>query len=401
MRQAAAKGKPSIEKTDTGRQRNRVLRRNVRAGIAFIHSAGGAARLAGGKNSILLVAEFRFQIMVPASADEVFSGIVLAADLEPAHPGIVEIVEPVKALRVIEADDVVLDVVVEIGGLEPERVVGKEEIVAKDIQLEFPVPGMFGLEDIERTQSGGRVPGRRFPQARPAQRLGISGIELDALPRLHSRAEDGGEAGTVLGERVFIDQDILGADERARSAGPLILPSRTVEGDDRAIFIEVADDLRFEIALVVVAGLEVGITQAAVQGEPVIGLPFGAAEAVDLLTRPAAAGPLKALRDQAAANAECTQLALDSSGNQDVSPDMLKGFARKASERIRLDGGGYRRDHLRALAQRVEVADDEVRIMGSKSELLRTLVAASSGKSAAFGVQSSVLKWRARKDSNL
>ena len=110
---------------------------------------------------------------------------------------------------------------------------------------------------------------------------------------------------------------------------------------------------------------------------------------------------LKALRDQAAADAERTQLALDSSGNQGVTPDMLKGFARKARERIRLDGGGYRRDHLRALAQRVEVADDEVRIMGSKSELLRTLVAASSGKPAAFGVQSSVLKWRTRQDSNL
>ncbi|MGV6876028.1 recombinase family protein [Pseudochelatococcus sp. B33] len=109
---------------------------------------------------------------------------------------------------------------------------------------------------------------------------------------------------------------------------------------------------------------------------------------------------LKALRDQAAADAERTQLALDSSGNQGVSPDMLKGFARKARERIRLEGGGYRRDHLRALAQRVEVADDEVRIMGSKSELLRTLVAASSVETAAFGVQSSVLKWRGRRDSN-
>jgi hypothetical protein len=67
-----------------------------------------------------------------------------------------------------------------------------------------------------------------------------------------------------------------------------------------------------------------------------------------------------------------------------------------ARERIRLAGGGYRRDHLRALAQRIEVADKEVRIMGS--ELLRTLVAASGGKSAAIGVQSSVLKWRARQD---
>ena len=71
------------------------------------------------------------------------------------------------------------------------------------------------------------------------------------------------------------------------------------------------------------------------------------------------------------------QIALDSSGNQGVSPDMLKAF-------------GYRRDHLRALVQRVEVADDEVRIMGSKSELLRTLVAASSVETAAFGVQNSV-----------
>ncbi|SBW13918.1 hypothetical protein BR10RB9215_C10734 [Brucella sp. 10RB9215] len=81
---------------------------------------------------------------------------------------------------------------------------------------------------------------------------------------------------------------------------------------------------------------------------------------------------------------------------------MLKSFARKARERIRLEDGGYRRDHLRSLAQRVEVDDAEARIMGSKSELLRTLVAAASrGKSAAFGVHSSVLKWRTRQDSNL
>lgn len=49
---------------------------------------------------------------------------------------------------------------------------------------------------------------------------------------------------------------------------------------------------------------------------------------------------LKAMRDQAAADAERTQLALDSSGNQGVTPDMLKAFARKARERMRLDDGG-------------------------------------------------------------
>ena len=67
---------------------------------------------------------------------------------------------------------------------------------------------------------------------------------------------------------------------------------------------------------------------------------------------------------------------------------------------MRTDGGGYRRDHLRALAQRVEVDQKELRIRGSKSVLLRTLVAAESAKTAGFGVPSSVPKWRARSDSN-
>src|SRR5436190_12857150 len=68
--------------------------------------------------------------------------------------------------------------------------------------------------------------------------------------------------------------------------------------------------------------------------------------------------------------------------------------------RMRTESGGYRRDHLRALAQRVEVDRKEVRIMGSKSELLRTLVAASSAKTAGFGVPSFVPKWRALRESN-
>jgi len=48
--------------------------------------------------------------------------------------------------------------------------------------------------------------------------------------------------------------------------------------------------------------------------------------------------------------------------------------------------GGYRRDHVRALVQRVELDAREVRIIGSKSMLLRTL--AFSAKTAGFGVPS-------------
>jgi site-specific DNA recombinase len=67
---------------------------------------------------------------------------------------------------------------------------------------------------------------------------------------------------------------------------------------------------------------------------------------------------------------------------------------------MRTVSDGYRRDHLRALAQRIEMDTKEVRIMGSKSVLLRTLVAGSSAKTAGFGVPSFVPKWRARRDSN-
>ncbi len=110
---------------------------------------------------------------------------------------------------------------------------------------------------------------------------------------------------------------------------------------------------------------------------------------------------LKTIRDQAKADAERAQTALDNAGHQALSPDMVQTFARAARQRLRCENGGYRRDHLRALAQRVEVADKEVRIMGSKSELLRTLVAASATKPGSFEVRSSVLKWRARNDSNV
>jgi site-specific DNA recombinase len=71
---------------------------------------------------------------------------------------------------------------------------------------------------------------------------------------------------------------------------------------------------------------------------------------------------------------------------------MIVRFADAA--RKRLEGGGYRRDHLRALAHRVEVGAKEVRIIGSKGDLLRTLAAGSGGKTATLGVPSLGLKWR-------
>jgi hypothetical protein len=57
---------------------------------------------------------------------------------------------------------------------------------------------------------------------------------------------------------------------------------------------------------------------------------------------------LKAIRDQAKADADRAQAMLQNSGQKAVTPQMLRKFATTARERIRLEGGGYRRDHLRS-----------------------------------------------------
>jgi site-specific DNA recombinase len=106
---------------------------------------------------------------------------------------------------------------------------------------------------------------------------------------------------------------------------------------------------------------------------------------------------LTAIRAQARADTERAEGAIERLG-PNITAQSVKVFARTARKRMRTEAGGYRRDYLRALAQRVEVDARELRIMGSKSELLRTLVAASSAKTAGFGVPSSVPKWRARRE---
>jgi hypothetical protein len=93
-------------------------------------------------------------------------------------------------------------------------------------------------------------------------------------------------------------------------------------------------------------------------------------------------GELKAVRDQAIRPAS-TRSGLR---RRSISPTLLSQphalatFARTARKRMQIGSGGYRCDHLHALVQRVEVDEKEIRIMGFKSVLLRTLVAASSIK---------------------
>ncbi len=62
-----------------------------------------------------------------------------------------------------------------------------------------------------------------------------------------------------------------------------------------------------------------------------------------------------------------------------VTSDTLRQFATEARKRLRNGEGGFRRHYVQALVQRVEIADDEVRICGQPGRLLQTLTAASVG----------------------
>ncbi len=110
-------------------------------------------------------------------------------------------------------------------------------------------------------------------------------------------------------------------------------------------------------------------------------------------------GDLRAVRDQARVDADRAAAALEGVG-QTITPAALGTFAEAAKRRMRGPNGGYRRDHLRALAQRVEVADREVRIMGSKSNLLRALTSAGGVVLPAGPVRGSAPNWRREWDSN-
>jgi site-specific DNA recombinase len=109
---------------------------------------------------------------------------------------------------------------------------------------------------------------------------------------------------------------------------------------------------------------------------------------------------LAAIRDQARTDADRVVSLIDGVGAT-ITPETLRRFGQVAKRKLRNGNGTFQRDHLRALAQRVDVIDGrEIRITGSKSALLRTLAAAANASSAAPEVLSFIPKWRPLRDSN-
>lgn len=91
---------------------------------------------------------------------------------------------------------------------------------------------------------------------------------------------------------------------------------------------------------------------------------------------------------------------LKNSAHKGLTGAAVRELASEARTGLRLEKGGYRRDHVRAFAQHVEVADDAIYINGSKSTLLRALIATKGGKSAGIGVPGFIPRWRMGWDSN-
>ncbi len=109
---------------------------------------------------------------------------------------------------------------------------------------------------------------------------------------------------------------------------------------------------------------------------------------------------LTAIRDQARADAVRTEAMLKNAAHKGLTGAAVRELASEARTGLRLEKGGYRRDHVRAFAQHVEVADDAIYINGNKNTLLRTLIATKGGKSAGIGVPGFIPRWRKRWDSN-
>lgn len=104
---------------------------------------------------------------------------------------------------------------------------------------------------------------------------------------------------------------------------------------------------------------------------------------------------LRETRDGLEGEAQRAAAALDRMG-PNLTPDLLKRFAKATREMLRDENGGYRRDLLKAVAQRVEVTPEGgLRISGCKVELLRTLSANNGVESASLDVLTHGRGWRA------
>lgn len=95
---------------------------------------------------------------------------------------------------------------------------------------------------------------------------------------------------------------------------------------------------------------------------------------------------LQELRDSTTQDADRAGRAIERLGPL-ITPELLKQFSDATREMLRNEDGTFRRDRLRAVAQRVEIKSANlIEISGSPFELFRTLAATGGEKAAALAV---------------
>ena len=110
---------------------------------------------------------------------------------------------------------------------------------------------------------------------------------------------------------------------------------------------------------------------------------------------------LEAIKVEATADADRAEAAIEKLGPM-ITPETIERMADATRESLRDADGKYRRAQVRAVAQRVEVlSTEEIKIMGGRTELLRTMAASAGDQSALVEVRSFRPKWRTRHDSNV
>lgn len=109
---------------------------------------------------------------------------------------------------------------------------------------------------------------------------------------------------------------------------------------------------------------------------------------------------LRETRDGLEGEANRTAAAMERMGTA-LTPALLKQFAKATRQMLRDENGGYRRDLLKAVAQRVDVTPKGgLRVSGCKVELLRAISANNGVESATLDVRTHEPVWRALLDSN-
>lgn len=109
---------------------------------------------------------------------------------------------------------------------------------------------------------------------------------------------------------------------------------------------------------------------------------------------------LTTIRDQARGDAERAVAHIERI-SPEITVESLHAFALVAKRKLRHDDGSYARNHIRAVAQRVEVhSKTDVRICGTRTELLRTLTAVSGVEAAVLGTRAFGPKWCGKRDTN-